>query len=185
MAPRLYDIDASHSLIGFAVRHMLIAKVHGRFDEWSGTVNFDQDDLGASRVQVRIAAASIDTRESQRDEHLRSADFLEVTTYPEITYSSTGIKERGRGRFQIVGDLVVRGVSREVVVDARYNGRVRDPAGRERIGFEGRTVVDRGDFGLRWNALVETGGVVVGEKIEIGLQVEAVRREGPWPGDAS
>ena len=171
-----WEIDTSHSSISFWVRHMVIAKVHGRFTAWSGSVEFDEADLTRSKVNVKIDAASIDTHDDKRDAHLRSADFLETEAYPEITFASRGVEAAGSTSLRILGDLTVRGTTRTVILDAEYNGRGKDPWGGERIGFEARASVDRTDFGLRWNAALETGGVLVGDKVDITLEVEAVRR---------
>lgn len=170
-----WDIDTTHSAITFQVRHMVIAKVHGRFARWTGAVELDPADLSRSSVEVRIEAASIDTQVADRDAHLRSADFLDVEKHPEITFRSTRV-EQGAGGLRVVGDLTIRGVTREVVLDTEYAGTAKDPWGNERAGFSARTTIDRKAFGLTWNAALETGGVLVGEKVEIVLEVEAIKK---------
>ncbi len=176
MALETWDIDIAHSSINFWVRHMVIAKVHGRFTTWNGSLTFDDQDFSTASVKVNIDAASIETHEPNRDAHLRSADFLEVEAYPELTFVSRSTEATGANTLRIIGDLVVHGTSREVVLDAEYNGRSADPWGGERIGLEARASVDRTDFGLQWNKALETGGVLVGDKVEITLEIEAIKR---------
>lgn len=175
MAANPWDIDVGHSAIHFWVRHMIISKVHGRFARWSGTVQLDPQDLPASSVEVRIEAASIDTQVADRDAHLRSADFLDVARFPEITFRSRRVEKAGAG-FRIAGDLTIHGVTREAVLEAEYAGTVKDPWGNERSGFSARVALDRREFGLTWNAALEAGGVLVGEKVEISIELEAVKR---------
>ena len=171
-----WDIDTVHSSIGFSVRHLVISKVQGRFARWTGQLTLDDAHPEHSQVAVRIEAASIDTHEPQRDAHLRSADFLDAGAHPELTFTSTRVERSGDQRYQVAGDLTIAGVTRLVLLDVEGLGRTRDPWGGERVGFSARTTIDRRDFGLTWNQALETGGVVVGEKVEIGLEIEAVRR---------
>lgn len=173
MTTQRWNIDTSHSGVSFAVRHMVIAKVRGTFGRWQGVVDFDEQDPGASRVSVTIDAASIDTRESKRDEHLRSADFFDVATYPNLTFESTRVDKVDDG-YRVTGDLTIHGVTREVALDAEYLGSGVDPWGNRRIAFQAKTTINRKDFGLNWNQVLEAGGVLVGEKIEISLDVQAV-----------
>jgi polyisoprenoid-binding protein YceI len=173
MATQTWQIDTTHSTIGFTVRHMVIAKVHGRFTRFEGAVTLDEGK--AVSAEVRIDAASIDTQVEARDNHLRSADFFDVEQYPQIGFRSTRMEAAGGDRYRIVGELTMHGVAREVAIDAEYLGRGTDPFGNERIAFSGSTSVDRREFGLNWNAALEAGGVLVGEKIEIGLEVQAVK----------
>lgn len=170
-----WDIDVGHSAIHFWVRHMVISKVHGRFARWSGALELDLADPTRSSIDVRIDAASIDTQVADRDAHLRSADFLDVANHPELTFRSTRIEKAGEG-YRVVGNLTLHGVTREVVLDAEFSGTGKDPWGNERAGFSARTVLDRKEYGLAWNAALETGGLLVGEKVEITLEVEAVRK---------
>ena len=174
--PSTWDIDTVHSSVGFTVRHLVISKVHGRFARWIGTLTLDDARPERSRVEARIEAASIDTHEPQRDAHLRSADFLDAEKHPEITFHGTGITRTGEGRFELAGDLTIAGVTRPVRLEVEALGRTKDPWGGERAGFTARTTIDRRDFGLVWNQALETGGVVVGEKVEITIEVEAVRK---------
>ena len=171
-----WDIDLVHSNLGFSVRHLVISKVHGRFARWSGTLALDDQRPEQSRVDIRIESASIDTHEPQRDAHLRSADFLDSDAHPEISFRSTRIESAGDHRYQVAGDLTIAGVTRPIRLDVETLGRTRDPWGGERAGFSARTSLDRRDFGLVWNQALESGGVLVGEKVEIEVEIEAVRR---------
>ena len=168
-----WNIDASHSTIGFAIRHMVFSKVRGRFLKFTGAIQLD-DDLAKSWVEVAIDAASIDTGTAQRDNHLRSADFFDVEKFPELRFRSTRVEDAGGGRLRVIGELTIRDATREVALDAEPAGRGKDPWGNERIGFVARTSIDRKDFGLAWNQLLEAGGVLVGDRVDIELDVQAV-----------
>jgi polyisoprenoid-binding protein YceI len=176
----LWDIDTSHSGIHFRVRHMVISKVHGRFGRWSGTLALDPQDLTRSSVDVRIDAASIDTQVADRDDHLRSADFLDAARFPELTFRSKRVEKAGAG-YRVTGDLTLHGVTREVTLEAEYAGTGKDPWGNERAGFSAAASLDRREFGLNWNAAVEAGGVLVGEKVEIAIELEAVKKAAAAP----
>ena len=173
-----WKIDPTHTSVDFSVKHMMITTVKGRFSEVEGMVT-TAGEAGEWSVDVRIAAASIDTRTGQRDDHLRSADFLDVETYPELTFKSTRVEgafaEVG-DRFKLHGDLTIRGTSRPVVLDATYEGRGRDPWGGERLSFNAATRIDRREFGLVWNQGLETGGVLVGTDVTINLDVQLVKQ---------
>lgn len=184
MATTTWQIDAAHTDVGFAVKHMMISTVKGRFADLSGTIALDEADLAGSSVEVTINAASVDTRQEQRDAHLRSADFFDVETYPTLTFRSRRVESIGNGQFRVVGDLTIRGVTREVVLEAADEGRGKDPWGNERAGFSAKTVIDRRDFGLTWNAALETGGILVGNDIRISLEVEALKAEAAAPAAA-
>jgi polyisoprenoid-binding protein YceI len=170
-----WDIDVTHSAVHFQVRHMVISKVSGRFAKWSGAVQLDEQDPTRSAVEVKVDAASIDTQVADRDNHLRSPDFLDVTRFPELTYRSRKIEKASDG-YKVVGDLTMHGVTREVVLQADFAGTGKDPWGNQRAGFSARTSVDRRDFGLKWNAALEAGGVLVGEKVDISIELEAVKK---------
>ena len=176
MALGTWNIDPSHSAIAFSVRHMVISKARGRFTKWSGELQFDADQPRASSVQVTIDPASIDTADAQRDAHLRSADFLEVEKFPTASFRSTKVEEVESGVYRVTGDLMVHGVTKSVILDVVYEGTGKDPWGGERAGFSGSTTIDRKDFGLRWNQALETGGVLVGDKVELMLEIEAVKQ---------
>lgn len=175
MTHPVWNIDTSHSSVGFSVRHMMFAKVRGRFAQWSGTVNLDPNDLTSSSVNVVIEAASIDTGVADRDTHLRSADFFDVEKAPQLTFVSKKIEAAGGERYKVHGDLTIRGITREVVLDTEYGGQAKDPWGNQRVAFTATTSVNRTDFGLKWNQLIEAGGVLVAERIDIELEVQAVQ----------
>jgi polyisoprenoid-binding protein YceI len=175
MATNRWDIDVGHSAIHFWVRHMVISKVHGRFARWSGAIDLDPQDLARSSVEVKIDAASIDTQVADRDAHLRSPDFLDVAKHPEITFRSKRVAKSGGGLL-VTGDLSLHGVVREVTLEAEFAGTGKDPWGNERAGFSAKAALDRRDYGLVWNAALETGGVLVGEKVEIAIELEAVKK---------
>lgn len=170
-----WNIDTSHSGVHFSIRHMVIAKVRGAFDRWQGTFELDEANPAASKVAVRIEAASINTREEKRDAHLRSADFFDVATYPELTFDSTRVEKLDDEHYKVTGNLTIHGVTKEVVLDAESLGTGKDPWGNDRIAFQAQTSVNRKDFGLSWNQALETGGVLVGEKVEISLDIQAVK----------
>jgi polyisoprenoid-binding protein YceI len=169
-----WSIDPGHSAVHFGVRHMMFTKVRGRFTRWSGELRLNPEHLASSSVEVTIEAASIDTADAQRDGHLRSPDFLDADRFPTITFRSTKVEDLGEGKLRVSGDLTIHGVTRPVVLDTEYAGRAQDPWGNDRAGFAARAAVDRTDFGLRWNQALETGGVLVGNKVEIELELEAV-----------
>lgn len=171
-----WEIDSSHSGIHFSVRHMVIAKVRGQFARWSGTISAPEGDPSGGSVSVVIDASSIDTGVVDRDTHLKSADFFDVASHPEITFNSSRVEKVSDHELRIVGQLSIRGTSREVVLNAEYAGRTKDPWGNERAGFAAKVSIDRKDFGLTWNQLLEAGGVVVGERIDIEIEVEAVKQ---------
>jgi polyisoprenoid-binding protein YceI len=172
-----WKIDASHSNVEFSVRHLVIAKVRGAFKKYSGTVELDDTAAGVpnlTRVDVQIDAASIDTREPKRDEHLRAQDFFDATNHPNLDFHSTQITRHG-SHFAVSGELTIRGVTRPVVLEAEFLGRGKDPWGNERAAFSAKTRINREDFGLTWNQALEEGGVLVGTAIEIEVEVQAVR----------
>ena len=168
-----WNIDATHSTIGFSIRHMVFSKVRGRFLKYTGAIQLD-DDLAKSWVEVTIDAASIDTGTAQRDTHLRSADFFDAERFPELRFRSTRVDDLGGDRLRVTGDLTIRDVAREVVLDVEPAGRGMDPWGNERIGFVAKTSLDRKDFGLKWNQVLEAGGVLVGDRVDLELDIQAV-----------
>ena len=174
MTTTTWNIDSSHSGVHFSVRHMVVSKVRGRFAKYTGTVHLD-DDLGKSRVEVAIDTASIDTGTADRDAHLRSADFFDAEKFPSITFRSTRVEHVDGEKFRLFGNLTIRDVTREVVLEATHGGRSKDPWGNERAGFEAKTAIDRKDFGLTWNQVLEVGGVLVGDRVDLEIEVEAVR----------
>ncbi len=171
-----WEIDPAHSLAEFAVRHMMVSTVKGRFATVRGHVDFDPADLSTASIEGEIDVASIDTRDEKRDAHLRSADFFDAETYPTITFKSRRVEVLDDDRVRVVGDLTIRGVTREVVLDGEFAGVNRNPWGQWVAGFSGTTTIDRKDFGLNWNVALETGGVLVADKVKISLEIEAVRQ---------
>ncbi|MFF3855138.1 YceI family protein [Micromonospora sp. NPDC002575] len=170
-----YTIDPSHTRIGFVARHAMVTKVRGAFNEFEGSVAFDAADPARTDVRVVIQATSIDTRNAQRDAHLRSNDFLAMETYPEITFVSTAFRQTGEDTFDLTGDLTVKGVTNSVTIPFTYEGAASDPFGNLRLGFEGAVTINRKDYGVTWNAALETGGVLVSEKITLEFEVSAIK----------
>jgi polyisoprenoid-binding protein YceI len=176
MAFGTWNIDPSHSAIAFSVRHMVVSKTRGRFNKWSGQLRFDAGHPSASSVEVDIDPASLDTGDTQRDAHLRSADFFDVEKYPTASFRSTKVEVAGEGRYRVTGNLTVHGITQPVLLDVTYEGSGKDPWGGERAGFSATTTIDRKHFGLEWNKALETGGLLVGEKVELNLEIEAVKQ---------
>ena len=170
-----YAIDPTHSRIGFVARHAMVTKVRGSFNEFDGTGYFDADDPAGSHLELRIKTASIDTRNADRDAHLRSNDFFDMETYPEITFTSTSVEQVGADDYRVTGDLTIKGITKPVTVDLEYTGSATDPFGNQRIGFEGKTTINRKDWGVTWNAALEAGGVLVSEKVTLEFEVSAVK----------
>ena len=170
-----YVIDAAHSRIGFVARLAMVTKVRGAFNEFEGTAVLDGADPAASSAQLTISSKSIDTRNAQRDEHLRSNDFFAMDEYPTITFVSTAARQTGEGEFELDGDLTIKGVTRPVTVPFTYEGSATDPFGNLRVGFEGSVVVNRKDWGVNWNAGLEAGGVLVSEKITLEFEISAIK----------
>jgi len=169
---RTFTIDKSHSDVTFQVRH-LITRVSGRFSDYSGTIEFDRDNPSQSKVAFTIKAASIDTAEPKRDEHLRSEDFFAAEKFPTLTFRSTKISPRGGDLYDVEGDLTIRDVTQRIVLPVTHLGTAKDPWGNEKLAFEAETKINRKDFGLNWNAALETGGFLVGDEVKISIQVQA------------
>ena len=174
MATTKWNFDLSHSSLNFHVRHLMVSKVHGRFSKWDGALAIDDVDPSKSHVEVTIDVASIDTKEEKRDAHLKSADFFDVEKFPQLTFRSTKVKKSDDG-YEVTGDLTIHGVTKPVVLELEGGDVVKDPWGGTRTGFSGKTSINRKDFGLAWNVALETGGILVGEKVEITLEIEAVK----------
>jgi len=170
----LWKLDPSHAHVEFAVRHLMISKVKGQFADVEGTLQIDDDDVSTAQLHVEIGAESIDTRVDQRDEHLRSGDFLDVEHHPKLTYHSKRVERTGEDQLRVVGDLTIRDVTREVELHVTERGRAKDPWGGTRAGFGATAKIDRKDFGLTWNQALEAGGVLVGDEVEITLDAEWV-----------
>lgn len=169
-----WAIDPAHSSIEFAIKHMMFSTVKGQFGKYDVLLDLNQAHPEASKVEVRIDAASINTGEQQRDDHLRSPDFLDVAKYPDLTFRSTRIEPHGEGRYRLAGDLTIHGVTRQIALDARLEGSGKDPWGKRRAGFTVEGELNRKDFGLVWNAALETGGWLVGENVRITVIAELV-----------
>ncbi len=170
-----WKIDNAHSLVEFSVRHMMISTVRGRFERFSGTVEFNENDLAASSVDVQIEAASINTNEPQRDNHLRSADFFEAEKYPFLSFKSTRVEKVNENSGRIYGELTIRNITRPVVLETEYNGQAKSPWGTTSAGFTANTKINRKDWNLVWNQALETGGVLVGDEIKIHIELEIVK----------
>ncbi len=170
-----WAFDLTHSSINFHVRHLMVSKVHGQFRQWSGVLQLDDEDITRSRVEVTIDAASVDTKEDKRDAHLRSPDFLDVEKFPTLTFKSTQIERKSDDELLVTGELTIAGITKPAKLTVELGGQVKDPWGGTRAGFSAKTTVHRKDYGLTWNAALEAGGVVVGDKIEIGLEIEAIK----------
>jgi polyisoprenoid-binding protein YceI len=171
-----YAIDAVHSRFGFVARHAMVTKVRGSFNEFEGTTTIDGADPSKSTVQVTLKVDSVDTRNAQRDGHLKTNDFLDIEKFPEITFVSTSIEHDGGNDFQVTGDLTIKGVTKSVTLPLEYQGTAKDPYGNDRIGFEGSLVISRSDYGVSFNAALETGGVLVSEKITLEFEISAVKQ---------
>jgi polyisoprenoid-binding protein YceI len=170
-----YTIDKAHSEVTFKVKHLGISYVYGNFGEFEGTYTFEPTTPSESSVQATIKTTSIDTGNSKRDDHLRNPDFFEASAYPLITYRSKAIENASASGFKVIGDLTMHGVTKEVVLDVVYNGAATDPGGNERTAFSATTELNRKDFGLTWNKLLETGGVIVGDEIKINLEIAGIK----------
>jgi polyisoprenoid-binding protein YceI len=170
-----YTLDPSHTRIGFVARHAMVTKVRGSFNDFDGSAVLDGGDPAHSSARVTIQAASIDTRNAQRDEHLRSNDFLAMEEYPEITFVSTSVRPAGDRDFELSGDLTIKGVTRAVSIPFTFEGAATDPFGNLRVGFEGSVTINRKDYGVSWNAALEAGGVLVSDKVTLEFDVSAVK----------
>jgi polyisoprenoid-binding protein YceI len=172
-----WTIDPSHSQIQFAVRHMMISNVRGRFEDFTGTVDFDENDLSTLAVDVSIDTASINTRDEKRDEHLRSADFFNTAEFPTMAFRSTSVEKVSDNTLKLHGDLTIAGVTRPVTLDVEYSGTAVSPWGTTSAGFSAQTKINRKEWGLVWNGTLEAGGVLVGEDIKIELDLELVKEQ--------
>ena len=171
-----WQIDPTHSHVQFTVRHMMISKVRGSFEKFSGTVDFDENEPTKSSVDVTIDVNSINTREEQRDGHLKSPDFFDAATYPTITFKSTGAEKTGENRGKLHGDLTIKGVTQPVTLDVEYAGQAKSPWGTTSAGFTASGKISRKDWGLTWNQALETGGVLVGDDVQMDIEIELVKQ---------
>ena len=170
-----YVLDPSHTTIGFVTRHAMVTKVRGSFEEYTGTATIDGANPPASALDSDIQAPSINTRDATRDGHVRSGDFLDVETYPTITFRGSDFAIKG-DVVDVTGDLTIRGVTKQITIPFEFQGAAKDPFGNNRIGFEGETTISRADFGLTWNAALETGGFLVADKVVLEFEVSAIEQ---------
>lgn len=169
-----WQIDTVHTHVGFSVKHMMVSTVRGQFKQYSGTLTIDSADFTKSRFEGEVDVTSIDTGNSQRDDHLRSGDFFDAANHPKIKFANSKIESKGDGEFVVHGDLTIRGTTLPIALEVEYHGTSKNPWGKTVTGFSAKSTVNRKDFGLSWNALLETGGVAVSEKVKIEIEVEAV-----------
>lgn len=173
-----YNIDTTHSEIGFSVRHMMFAKVRGQFKSWTASIQYDAAAPAKTTLTVDVDVASIDTREEKRDAHLRSDDFFSAEKFPKMSFRSKYVEPTGQGSYKLVGDLTIRGTTREIALDVEQTGGGKDPWGNQRLGFSAKGAINRGDFGLKWNQALETGGVLVSDKVELEIEAQVVQVAG-------
>ncbi|CAL9413504.1 YceI family protein [Streptomyces sp. enrichment culture] len=170
-----YTIDPSHTTIGFVARHAMVTNVKGSFKEFTGALHLDGSDPSKSTASIDVVMDSIDTGNADRDGHLKSADFFKTDEFPAMTFRSTGIEAAGDGEYRVTGDLTILGTTRPLTIDVEYNGAATDPFGNQRVGFEGKAEISRADWGLTWNAALETGGFLVSDKIKLNFDISAIR----------
>lgn len=170
-----WNFDPAHSEITFKVRHMMFSKVTGSFKAWTGTFDFDPDAPESSSTEAKIDVASIDTGNEDRDNHLRSGDFFDTENHPQITFQSTSFEKIGNGKLKLHGELTIHGTTEAISLDVDYHGKAVDPWGNLRVGFTATTTLNRKDFGLTWNQALEAGGVLVGEKVDVELNIQAIK----------
>jgi polyisoprenoid-binding protein YceI len=170
-----YNIDPTHSRIGFVARHAMVTKVRGSFNDFSGSGFFDAENPAASNLSLTIQASSIDTRNADRDNHLRSNDFFDMENYPEIRFASTGVEKLDDEHYRVTGDLTLKDATKPISIDFELSGPVQDPWGNTRIGLEGSVAVNRKDWGLNWNVALEAGGILISEKVTLEFEVAAVK----------
>jgi polyisoprenoid-binding protein YceI len=170
-----YSIDSAHSTIGFTVRHAMVTNVKGKFDDFSGSLHLDGGDPSASTASIDVKMDSIDTGSEDRDGHLKSADFFKIEEFPTMTFRSTKAEALGDEDYRITGDLTILGTTKPLTIDLEFNGAAKDPFGNERVGFEGKAEIKRSEWGLTWNAALETGGVLISDKIKLTFDISAIK----------
>jgi polyisoprenoid-binding protein YceI len=170
-----YTLDTAHSRLGFVARHAMVTKVRGTFQEFEGTAHLDFQDPTASTAELTIDVKSITTNQAQRDEHLRTSDFFDAPTYPQLTFKSTKVEVKGDDSYVLTGDLTIKDVTKPVSIDFELTGAAKDPYGNIRVGFEGKAVLNRKDFGIEYNAALETGGVLISDKITLEFDISAIK----------
>ncbi|MFZ7946593.1 YceI family protein [Neobacillus sp. 19] len=177
MAKTKWALDPAHSSVDFSVRHMMIANVKGTFNSFNASIEADPADLTTASIEFSVETASVDTRSKDRDAHLVSADFFDVENHPNMTFKSTSIEKTDEGEYNVTGDLTLRGLTKQETFFVTFEGQGKDPWGNEKAGFSATGTVNRSDYGLVWNAALETGGVLVGDKVKINLQIQAAKAE--------
>jgi polyisoprenoid-binding protein YceI len=170
-----YVLDPAHSRIGFVARHAMVTKVRGFFEQWQGAAHVDFEDPANSHAELTIQVASVNTGHAQRDEHLRTNDFFDAPNFPQITFTSTAVEAVDDNSYRLTGDLTIKGITRPLTVDVEYTGTATDPFGNTRIGFEGTMTINRRDWGVEWNAALETGGVLVSDKVTLEFDISAIQ----------
>ena len=170
-----YTLDRTHTRLGFVARHAMVTKVRGSFSDFTATAVLDGEDPSRSRAEVTIRVASVDTGNPQRDEHLRTNDFFDAANFPEIRFVSTKAESLGDDNYRLTGDLTIKGITKSIAVDFEFTGLAVDPWGNQRVGFEGKAVINRRDFGVNFNAALEAGGVLVSDKVTLEFDVSAIR----------
>lgn len=176
MANTKWAVDASHSSLDFSVKHMMIAKVKGTFHTFEAQIEADPSDLTSASIRFDIDLNSIDTKNSDRDAHLRSADFFEIEKYPKLTFVATSIEKTGDGEYDVTGDVSLHGVTRSETFEVSFEGAGKDPWGNEKAGFSAKGSLKRSDYGLTYNAVLETGGVLIGDEVKISIEIEAAKQ---------
>ena len=172
-----WELDISHSSVGFSVRHMVVTKTHGKFNEFTGYIDFDGKNVEKGSVEITVQIASIDTDNKKRDDHLRSPDFFDAEKFSTMTFKSKKVIKGSGREFKLVGDLTIKGVTKEVTFDCEFNGVINDPMGNTRAGFSAVTKINRRDFNVKWSKSLDAGGLVVGDEVKINLEIEAVKTQ--------
>jgi polyisoprenoid-binding protein YceI len=176
MAKSQWKIDPAHSSVDFSIKHMVISRVKGTFHTFDAVIEADPEDLTTARIEFTVDVASVDTRNEDRDNHLRGADFFDAENYPKMMFKATRIVKKSEGEYEVTGDLTIRGVTRPETFLVTYEGQGKDPWGGIRAGFSANGTINRSDYGLKWNAALETGGVLVGDQVQVSLEIEAVKQ---------
>ncbi|MFD7289175.1 YceI family protein [Streptomyces sp. NPDC059863] len=171
-----YTIDPAHSTISFTVRHAMVTNVRGAFTEHEGSLSLDGTNPAASSASIDVSIASVDTGMADRDGHLRSADFFDAETFPKMSFRSTSVEQLDAETYRLTGDLTIKDVTRPLTIDLEFNGSATDPFGNERVGFEGSATILRSEWGLTWNAALETGGVMVSDKVKLSFDISAIKK---------
>ncbi|QNK57641.1 YceI family protein [Paenibacillus sp. PAMC21692] len=176
MTKAVWAVDASHSVVEFSVRHMMIAKVRGFFHAFEASIEADVDDLTTADITFKIDLSSVDTRNGDRDAHLKSGDFFDVEKHPTLDFKATSITKSGKGEYEVTGDVTLHGVTRSETFEVSFEGSGKDPWGNTKAGFSAKGAINRSDYGLTYNAALETGGVLIGDEVKISIEIEALQQ---------